>query len=484
MGSEVDEQSYPADGQMPGSSAMNLAARTRELLRPREFAVLTPDARSHERYKRIGLTAIAAMGAKAVSLATTFVSLPLTLHYLGPEQYGLWVTIASVTAFFGLADLGLGKGLINGVSQALGRNDEARAGLYVSSAFYMLAAIAALLGIAFLACYRFVPWPRVFNVPSSSDAAAVAGPTMAVFVALTLVGLPLGVIAAIRAGLQEGFASSVWSAAGSVITLLGLLIAIAANASLPWLILALGGGSVFATVLNGAALFRRKPGLMPDIKQVTRLAAKRMLRFGLLFFILSIAGAVAYQTDNIVIAHLLGPRAVTQYAVPMRLFLIAPLILSFALLPLWPAYGEALARGDTAWVRRTFIRSLAISAVIGGLMSLLLLAFGVQLLHVWVGDTINPTTPLLLALATLAMLGCLTGPIAMYLNGANVLGFQAACAGTMMLANLGLSIALTRAIGISGPAWGSAIAQIVFVLIPCGIYMRSKLSRLTQADRS
>ncbi len=45
-----------------------------------------------------------------------------------------------------------------------------------------------------------------------------------------------------------------------------------------------------------------------------------------MFFILAIAAAVAYQTDNIVIAGLLGPEEVTQYAVPMKLFMITPLI--------------------------------------------------------------------------------------------------------------------------------------------------------------
>jgi O-antigen/teichoic acid export membrane protein len=457
---------------------VNLRERTRGLALRQEFESLTPESRSHERYKRVGLSALASIAAKAVSLATTLVSLPLTLHYLGNEQYGLWVTITSLAALLGFANLGLGNGLINGMSETLGKNDRVRAAEYVSSAFFMLIGITVLLSVAFAACYAVVPWAEAFNV-DSSDGRAVAGPAVGVFVVLTLVGLPLGVIAGVRSGLQEGFANSIRNAVGSLVSLLGLLIAIAVDVNLPWLVLALGIGPLVGTVLNGVTLFWRRPWLRPSVKRATRRAGARMIRFGLLFFVLSIAGAVAYQTDNIVIAQLLGPAEVTQYAVPMRLFLLAPLLLSFALVPLWPAYGEALARGDHAWVRQTFARSLGVSATLGALMATGLFLLGEPILHAWVGESINPSDSLLSALAVLTLLGCVTGPIAMYLNGANVLGFQVACAITMMVANLGLSITLTRAIGLSGPAWGSAIAQVVFVLLPFAVYMRSRLRRLS-----
>ena len=446
-------------------------------LRLQDLDSLTTELRSRERYRRIGLTAITSMGARGIGIATALISVPLTLRYLGAEEYGLWVTITAVTAFLTFANFGLGNGLVNGVSEAQGRNDREAVRRYVSSAFYMLLGVMTILGLTFAVVYPLVPWPRVFNVVSS-DAAAVAGPATAVVLILTLVGLPLSIVESTRAGFQEGFASSVWQGVGSVVSLVALIIAIGVQADLPWLVLALGGGPVVAALLNGAVLFHRRPWLIPRPKQATLPAAKRMMRLGSMFFILAIAAAVAYQTDNIVIARFLGPEEVTQYAVPMKLFMITPLILSFALTPLWPAYSEALARGDRSWVRRTLTRSMVISGSLGLAMSTLLLAFGVPVLHAWAGDDINPTTPLLLGLAAWAVVSCVVGPIAMYLNGSSALGFQAVCATIMMTANLALSIALTRAVGISGPVWGSVIAQVVCVLVPCAIYTRSTLKRL------
>ncbi len=418
------------------------------------------------------------MSARGVGIATTLITLPLTVRYLGAEQYGLWVTITSVTALLGFANLGLSNGLVNGVSEAHGRNDREALRGYVSSAFYLLLGVMGILAISFAATYRFIPWPRVFNV-ASSDAAAVAGPAMAVFLALSLVSLPLGVVQSIQAGFQEGFVSSAWQGAGSVISLIGIVVAISLKADLPWLVLAFGVGPVVATLLNGVVLVRRRPWLVPRLKEATLPAIKRLMRLGLMFFILAIAAAVAYETDNIVIAQLLGPEQVAQYAIPMKLFMMTPLLLSFALAPLWPAYGEALARGDHAWVRRALTRSLAISATLGLTVSAALLVVAAPVIRVWAGSAIEPTTPLLLALAAWAAVNCLAGPIAMYLNGANALGIQAACASVMMVANLALSIALTRAVGVSGPAWGSVISQVLFVLLPCAFYARSTLRRLS-----
>lgn len=65
-----------------------------------------------------------------------FISVPLTLRYLGTERYGLWMTISSVIAVLGFSDLGLNNGLLNGISQANGTNDRELARRYVSSAFF------------------------------------------------------------------------------------------------------------------------------------------------------------------------------------------------------------------------------------------------------------------------------------------------------------------------------------------------------------
>jgi O-antigen/teichoic acid export membrane protein len=181
-------------------------------VRPRELTALTGADRSRERNRRVALTAAASAFATVVRIVVAVVSIPLTVRYLGAEQYGLWVTIVSVTALLGFADLGLSSGLVNGISETQGSNDESSARRYVASTFYLLTLVAIALGATFTVVYGSVDWSSVFNV-STPAAARVAGPALAVFVAVTLIGLPVGIAPRVRSGYQEGWANGIWDSA-------------------------------------------------------------------------------------------------------------------------------------------------------------------------------------------------------------------------------------------------------------------------------
>lgn len=86
----------------------------------------------------MALTAVSSAGAKVVAIVTMLVTVPLTLHYLGSERYGMWMTISSIIGMMGFADLGMGLGLMNAVSEAHGQEDRLAAERYVSSGFFML----------------------------------------------------------------------------------------------------------------------------------------------------------------------------------------------------------------------------------------------------------------------------------------------------------------------------------------------------------
>ena len=73
----------------------------------KEFDTSTPEGRSRERYRRVALTVMSAAGAKIVAVVTMLISIPLTLHYLGTERYGVWMTISSIVTMMGFADLGM-----------------------------------------------------------------------------------------------------------------------------------------------------------------------------------------------------------------------------------------------------------------------------------------------------------------------------------------------------------------------------------------
>jgi O-antigen/teichoic acid export membrane protein len=446
----------------------------------RAFDTSTVEGRSKERYRRAFLTTLASGFAKVVGIGTILISVPLTLHYLGVERYGLWMTISSLIACLNFLDLGINLGLLNGISESHGKEDRTLARQYVSSAFFFLTATALLAGLVFALVYRWIPWHSLFNV-RSGPAVAEAGPAAAVLVACLLMSIPAGMVTRIQSGYQEGFAANLWAGAGSVMGLLAILVVIHRRGSLALLVLATAGAPLLALVLNGAVLFGyQRPWLRPAWRHVKRGVSKHLVRAGLLFFFLQLAVAISFSSDNIVVAQVLGPAAVTQYAIPAKLFGLIGVGCSLLVAPLWPAYTEALARGDVGWIRKTLRRSMSLSLAISVGVSLLLVVSAPSVLKIWVGSKVHASLLLLAALAVWSIVLALSVPVAMLLNAATVVKFQVKVASLGALVNIGLSIYFTQQIGIPGVILGSICAHVTCVLIPYCFFTPGFLRSLTR----
>lgn len=461
-----------------GEPSGTAAPRWWQHLQLRPFDTSTAEGRSAERYRRIAWSSALGATARAVAMAVSFIAVPLLVSYLGVERYGMWLTIGSLVAVLGPLDLGIGYGLLTTVAEAHGQDDRARARKAVSTALLLISLIALVAGAALLLLGPLIPWADLFNV-SSALAMEEAAPTAYVLLGLFIIGLPLGIVGTVQSAYQSSYVASLWGIAASAASLVALVAAIAHGAGLPMVVLALVGTGVLAAFLNGVVLFGwQRPWLRPRFRDFDARTGRTLLRLGLLFVVLQLAGLAAYQLDNLVIAQIMGAEAVPQYAIPLKLFIVAPTIVSFALAPLWPAYREALARGDHAWVRLTLKRSIWWALLINVPVSLILVVTGPAILRVWVGPEITTTLMLLAGLAAWTIMNSFVGPLAMFLNGANAVAFQAACAVVMAIANVIISVLLVQRIGVAGAVYGSLIAQLLFVLIPSAFYVPRLLARM------
>ena len=422
--------------------------------------------RSRERFRRIGLTTAASLGARGIGFATSFISVPLTLHYLGPERYGLWATLSSVIALASFADFGLGNGLLNALAGAHGRDNRDEAAREVSTAFLLLLAVAATLGAAFLLAYPQIHWDRVYNV-ASPEARAEAGPATAAFVACFLANLPVGVVARIRQGFQEGYRTSLFDAAGSVLGLMLVLLAINYRLSLVWLVLAMAGAPVMASLVHATVLFGRdRPWLRVDSDRFDRRAATRLLQHGGLFFALQLAASFVYAPDNVIIAQTLGPTSVAHYAVAAKLFTVSVLLSDVALAPLWPAYGEAMARGDLDWVNRTLARSIQMAALASIVFASLLVVGGNEILARWVGPGFSASPALRLGLGSWTVVSTVGMAVAMYLNAANLMRVQVLCAMAWVPVSLVLKFLMVTRWGLAGVPWAMVLSYVALAAVP------------------
>ncbi|MCL5884148.1 MAG: MATE family efflux transporter [Deltaproteobacteria bacterium] len=386
------------------------------------------------------------------------------------------MTISSVIALIGFADFGMGNGLLNAISEANGRDDRGKAARAVSSAFFMLAGIALFIAVLFAAMYPMIPWKRVFNLESPL-AVSEAGPTMIIFFICFLINLPLGIVQRIQMGYQEGTQNNLWLILGNLLGLAGLLLAIEVKAGLIWLVLAMTGGPVIATVFNAIHLFGwKQPWLRPLWSSVSSSESRIIIRMGIWFFILQLSYSLAFASDNLVAAQVLGPVAVSTYSVVQRMFSVASLMVGIVLVPLWPAYGEAIARGDNLWVKRMLIQSMVISLAIVGILSMVFVVFGAQIIRHWVGSEIVPSFSLLIGFGVWTILFALGNVAGTFLNAANALKFQVSAAVLTGIVSVILKIFFAKSIGLPGIVWGTILGYALFSSIPTLYYVPRLLS--------
>lgn len=440
------------------------------------FDAHTSECRAKERVRRVGLTAAASALARITTIATSLLTAPMTLHYLGAERYGLWMTLSSVTAMLSFADFGIGNGVLSAVATAHGRDDLSGIRGYISSAFALLMAIGVGVLVLMAALYGVVDWAALFNVTLPVTKSEVA-PAAAIFVACFAIALPLGIVQRVQLGSQMGFMASLWQCLASLAGLGGVLFAIYFRAGLPWLVLGYAGLPVFVGLINSMVFFGRLyPEFRPRPNAVSRHHSAEIAQVGFLFFILQIAVSVTYASDNFVIAHILGAEKVTQFAIPDRLFALTSMVVGLAVTPLWPAFGEAIARGDNVWARQTLLRTTVVAGLAGIAASMFLLIFGKTIIHAWVGDTIQPTFALLAGFAVWRALEAFVGPGSMYLNGLRAFRFQVITAIITAFVVIGLEIALIRRVGIAGLPWITTFGYFCLTFVPGFLFLRGKLS--------
>jgi O-antigen/teichoic acid export membrane protein len=447
------------------------------LVRLQPYSSATIAERSQERYRRVTLTTLASLVAHAASTLTTLAAVPLALGYLGTERYGLWMSVTSLVAVVAAADLGIGNGLLNAIAESHGKDDKSMAGRYASSAFFLLTAIALALAAVVVLVEPLVSWGDLLKV-SSATALLEAPPTVLILLGCSFLSIPIGIAARIHLGYQEGYVNGLWQGLGSVLGLVGMATAIILGASMPWVVLGFAVGPVISGLCNLLILVGRRAWLRPRWSAMRSEVVARLLKTGLMFALLQAVVAAAFMSDNFIVAWLFGADVVAQYAVHAQLFAFAPLLAGMALSPLWPAYGEAIARGDSGWVRGVLVRSVALTFAVVSAISLVLVASGQTLIHLWVGSRVEPLVPLMIALAAWAVLSSAGTAVAMFLNGAGVLRLQAFLACAMGVAAVLGKVGFGLLFGLPGVVWGTVTAYSLFMAIPLAVLLPRIVARI------
>jgi O-antigen/teichoic acid export membrane protein len=422
---------------------------------------------------------LTSLAGRGVGVIVSLISIPLTITYLGSERYGVWVTISTFLAWLNIADLGLGNGLTNALSESYGQNRSDTAQHYVATAFWMLVGVTLVLGSILALVWPWLDWPALFNVYSPEARAEVA-PAIAMAIALALLSFPLSLVAKIYGAYQEGAIANFWAVIGNIVSLLALIVATQVEGGLIWLVVAVSGSVFCATALNAAWLFfLHKPWLAPRFSAIQREHMRRLANTGGMFFVLQVASLLILQTDNLIIAHYLGASQVTPYSVAWRLFSYTTLFQTLLFPSLWPAYTEAFTRKDVNWVRKTFRTNMLYSTMLTIVMALPLMLFGNQIIVFWAGPEAEPPHMLLVWMGCWSIIHVMMSVVACILNGSGHVQGQMIYGMLTAIVNIILSITFVVPFGITGVIAATVIAYMICNVVPAFVETLFVLRKLS-----
>jgi O-antigen/teichoic acid export membrane protein len=264
-----------------------------------------------------------------------------------------------------------------------------------------------------------------------------------------------------------------WDLLARIAILLGIVEMVHRGAGIPALVGVVVGIPAITGVLNGLILFNfQLPWLRPSISAINLAAAEWILRKGALFFVLQVVIAITFTSDDLIIAQVFGPQAVGSYAVPRTLFQLVMLVVGLFLAPLWPAYSEAIAKGERLWVVATLKRSLWIAAMTSTLGAAVLILFAKMILRLWVGSDLHVSYWLLAGFAFWTIMSSFGNAIGMLMNAASIIRFQIVVAIPLAICAVAGKIAFAHWFGINGVIWGTVTAYGLISVLPCVIYIR------------
>ncbi len=425
--------------------------------------------KGHERSVKAKKNIVKSVLLKGGSLAISFMLMPLTISYVNPTQYGIWLTLSSFIVWAGFFDLGMGNGLKNKLAAAIATGDYERARSYISTAYLVLIIIAVLIFISFCVINPFVNWQKVFNVQAGAN--SNIGQLVIITFCFFCVQFVVQLISTVVTANHEPAKSAVISLVGQVLTVLAIVVLMRYKAgSLTSLVVVMAGLPVVALIAGSIWFYTGSYNyIAPRINSLNFKYAKSLVFTGSAFFVIQIGALVLYETDNIVITQLFGPAEVTTFNAAYKLFSVVLMFFLIVITPFWSAFTEAYTKGDHQWIKSTLANIKKIWFVLS-LCTVLLLLVSPWLYELWLGKSVTVPFGLSVTMCVYIIVSIWQTIHVYLLNGIGKIKLQLYMVTISAIVNIPLAVLLGKYFGLAGITMANTI---LFMLMSIVFYIQT-----------
>ena len=383
---------------------------------------------------------------------------PLYIHFLGIEAYGLIGFAVMLQAALRVFDFGLSPTMNREMARysvQAGRAEEMRDFVRTVEVGYWLVGVVAGVAIGAAAPLIATRWINAGSLPLTAVEQSVA-----LMGAVVAAQWPLSLYQSVLVGLQRQVAlngirvaSALLGGGGSLLVL--WLLSPTITAFFAW--------QVFVCLLEVACLALYVWRVLPPASRRARLdvaPVRRVVRFAGGMSGIAISGMILTQMDKVILSGLLSLEAFAHYTLAGLVASSLHLFIGPVFAATFPRLSACVAAGDHAGMPRVYHVGTQLMAVLVFPLALTLAFFAPEVLRLWTGDALlaQQTAPILVFLvAGTAINGVMFMPFALQI----AYGWT----NLALSVSVAMCVAMVPAVWFMGSRYGAAGAAAVWLAL-------------------
>jgi len=386
----------------------------------------------------------------------------ITVSMLGVGGYALFALVVGLAALNPIGDLGVGAAVTDAVARRheLGVEGVQRV---LRTSLRALVVVSLTLALTAWALAAVGSWASLLGVAPSREVEVAVATTLTLFAA----GLPLGLSSRVLLGAERNDIALAFQGGSGVLALLLILLAAATHAPLWAYVAAPSAGAALAAAASWPmASAASGISLLEAVRSAAVLARPggRVAHLAGPMVVITAALPIAFQSDRLLLSHFSNLGQVAVYAVAAQLYASLFALVAAAGMSLWPMFARRRAHKPV--MRHELFRLLAVFALVGTLLGVLLVVAGPWVAHFVSKGKIDVGYSIFVAFALLLVVHASWFPTGMLLTDRDGLRFQAVASVVMMVVNVPASAVLAHRLGAVGPILGSVGATIIAMWVP------------------
>jgi len=407
-------------------------------------------------------------------LLVGFLTIPVVIHRLGTERFGILSIIWVVVGYFGFFDLGLGRATTKFVAEALGKADYDK----IPGFFWTTISFQGILGIVgavVLALITPLLVYRVFNIPSF-----LLGESKLSFYVMAL-SFPVVMVSGsfrgvLEAGQRFDLVNYVKIPSG-VVNYIAPLLGAMAGFGLPGIMVLLTVSRLITFVIWAVIALKVFPILKRGLA-IRRETIKPILSFGGWLTVSSFVSPLLIYLDRFFIGSLLSMAALGFYSAPYEIILRLGILPQSLLITLFPAFSALQGSRESEKTKILFSRSIKYLFLSIGTTIVVLVFFARPFLKLWLGESFAAQSALVFQILAVGFFANALANIPFsFLQGIGRADVTAKFHLAEVVFYIPLVWLMIRQWGINGAAAAWAIrVTIDMILLYCGAWKIGKLA--------